>query len=89
MKSEDQDWTNEANLLSQLDHENIIKYMDHFEVETVDSFCFPCIVTEYCEVRHLVKITIRIERLRVFSLCLIEGRLGETHKSNQGHEKRV
>lgn len=48
--SNDPTWMKEASLLSRLSHENVVKYYDHFEAQTVDSSSHPCIVTEYCEV---------------------------------------
>jgi len=36
-------------ILSQLDHENIVKYYEHFE-ESVFRFKHLCILTEYCRV---------------------------------------
>ena len=43
---------NELKLLKQLDHENIIKYFDHFDEKLHDSE-YLCIICEYCENRDL------------------------------------
>lgn len=40
---------NELKLLKKLNHENIIKYFDHFDEKLHDSE-YLCIICEYCEV---------------------------------------
>lgn len=45
---------NEANTLSRLDHENIIKYYEHFEFRINETNKL-CIVTEFCEVLAISK----------------------------------
>ena len=48
------DWEIEVNILSLLDHENIVRYEDHFELFVFENLKetdrFACIITEYCEV---------------------------------------
>lgn len=57
---------NETEILKQLDHENIVKYFDHFELDTRSNAnnrqIKLCIVTEFCQVemfffifRHLFR----------------------------------
>lgn len=41
---------NEANILSRLNHENLIKYYEHFEFGINETSRKICIVTEFCEV---------------------------------------
>ena len=50
IKEDDNEWKNEAIILSRLSHENLLKYIDHFELISIESLCHPCIITEYCQV---------------------------------------
>lgn len=43
-------WKREIFLHRQMNHENIMKYYDHFELITEDENSYICIVTEYCQV---------------------------------------
>ena len=48
---------NETSILKAIDHENIVKYLDHFEIETSRnpqqfSKLKLCIVTEFCQVTY-------------------------------------
>lgn len=52
---EDDSWKNEIRILKKLSHENVVKYMDHFELNMGEDSSYNqirkvCIVTEYCEV---------------------------------------
>lgn len=40
---------NEQKLLWELNHENIIRYFDHFDLKISDEG-HTCVITEYCEV---------------------------------------
>ena len=50
IKVNDDEWKKEASLLSRLNHENLVKYYDHFQLTSKESLCHPCIITEYCQV---------------------------------------
>ena len=50
IKVDDEEWEKEASLLSRLSHENLVKYIDHFQLITRESLSHPCIITEYCQV---------------------------------------
>lgn len=47
---DDQKLKRECNLLCKLNHENIIKYHDHFELITKESNSHICIITDYYKV---------------------------------------
>jgi serine/threonine protein kinase len=47
---DDQKLKRECNLLCKLNHENIIKYYDHFELITKESNSHICIITDYYKV---------------------------------------
>ena len=57
IKENDDEWEKEASLLSQLSHENIVKYHEHFEIISKESQFHPCIITEYCQVIILFHLT--------------------------------
>ena len=50
IKVDENEWKREAIILSRLIHENLVKYIDHFQLITKESLSHPCIITEYCQV---------------------------------------
>ena len=50
LKELDDEWQKEPVFLSQLNHKNLVKYEDHFELITKELYPHPCILTEYCQV---------------------------------------
>ena len=50
IKVDDDEWKKEATILSRLSHENLVKYIDHFQLISKELFPHPCIITEYCKV---------------------------------------
>ena len=46
---------NEFSLMWRINHENILKYYEHFDHE-IDGLDSTCIITEYCQVRFLYNI---------------------------------
>jgi serine/threonine protein kinase len=46
---------NELNVIIKLNHENVVKYFDHFELAVANkTLSFICIITEYCYVNLLI-----------------------------------
>lgn len=64
---------NELVILMRLDHENVIKYYDHFEVNVWKIIPFfeidlqLCVITEYCEVGSIIQFILG----SIFSLFLV------------------
>lgn len=58
---------NETEILTRLNHENIVKYLDHFEVENQNYREIKlCIVTEFCEVSFLLIFSLKFDIYIVF-----------------------
>ena len=47
------DLNDEFSLMSEINHQNILKYYEHFDHE-VDGKDSTCVITEYCEVKSKI-----------------------------------
>lgn len=45
---------NELNILWKINHEYLIKYYDHFDLNT-STRSYMCLVTEYCDVKYFYR----------------------------------
>ena len=55
LKELDEEWQKEPTFLRKLNHKNLVKYEDHFELitkEKYEKYPHPCILTEYCQVLY-------------------------------------
>lgn len=43
----------DSSLVGGLEHKNIIKYYDYFQIKTTGNMLYPCIATQLCEVLFL------------------------------------
>ena len=86
IKVDDEEWKKEATILSGLNHENIVKYCDHFQLITKESLCHPCIITEYCQVSKFSLIQYRIESTNI---GILEWRLVKTNKRNKTSKRDI
>ena len=50
MKSEEYSTENEVSIFLQIEHENIVRYYDHFHKKINDEY-YTFLIIEYCEVR--------------------------------------
>ena len=55
IESEDETFDKELDITMRLNHENVIKYFDHFRIKTDDEYLLGLII-EYCEVTFILKI---------------------------------
>lgn len=55
IESEDDSFEKELEITMHLNHENVIKYYDHFRIKTGDEHLLGLII-EYCEVTFILKI---------------------------------
>ena len=87
IKVDDDEWKKEAILLSRLIHENLVKYLDHFELITKESLSHPCIITEYCQVN--CSLQHRIESTNNLKIDILEWRLVKTNKRNKTSKRDI
>ena len=81
---------NETDILKRLDHENIVKYFDHFEIVTRNNFKRKekrfCIITEFCEVLINYFILFKCLYISLIFFYKKERRLEGTNRKKSEHE---